>query len=161
MRYHAYGRRPRTVFRQILSRGHVIYFVRRGSDFSLSLGVYFPPIALVRVRGNASVHRDSAGGLFLSLEERGVGLESPSRAPGPRFVTETPDLEKNPTIAKIRASQPRAISELIFFRGELTVVVPREYLRSLAEFLARDKELAFTYLSDVTGVDRFPIEPRL
>jgi len=75
-------------------------------------------------------------------------------------VTETPDLEQNPIVARIRAWRPGAIAELISFRGELTVVVPREHLRPLAEFLAREADLAFTYLSDVTGVDRFPIEPR-
>ncbi len=75
-------------------------------------------------------------------------------------MTETPDLEKNPIIAKIRAGRPEAITDLILFRGEITVVVPREHLRSLAEFLYADPELKFTYLSDVTGVDRFPIEPR-
>ena len=75
-------------------------------------------------------------------------------------MTETPDLEQNPIVARIRAWRPEAIAELISFRGELTVVVPREHLRPLAEFLAREADLAFTYLSDVTGVDRFPIEPR-
>lgn len=75
-------------------------------------------------------------------------------------MTETPDLEENPGIAKIRAWRPEAIAELISFRGELTVVVPREHLRPLAEFLAGDSFFKFTYLSDVTGVDRFPIEPR-
>ena len=75
-------------------------------------------------------------------------------------MTETPDLEQNPVVARIRAWRPGAIAELISFRGELTVVVPREHLRPLAEFLAREADLAFTYLSDVTGVDRFPIEPR-
>ena len=75
-------------------------------------------------------------------------------------MTDTPDLEKNPAVAKIRAWHPEAISELIFFRGELTLVVRREHLRAVAEFLAGDSELAFTFLSDVTGVDRFPIEPR-
>ena len=81
----------------------------------------FKSTAVVRLRGNAPLHRDPAGGLFLSLEERGVGLEPPSRAPGPRFVTETPDLEQNPIIAKIRAWRPEAIAELISFRGELTL----------------------------------------
>jgi len=75
-------------------------------------------------------------------------------------VTDTPDLENNPTVAKIRAWHPEAISELIFFRGELTLVIRREFLRPVAELLAADSVLAFTYLSDVTGVDRFPIEPR-
>jgi NADH-quinone oxidoreductase subunit C len=75
-------------------------------------------------------------------------------------VTDTPDLEQSPTIARIRSWRPEAIDGVISFRGETTLLVPREHLRPLAEFLAGDAELAFTYLSDVTGVDRFPIEPR-
>jgi NADH-quinone oxidoreductase subunit C len=94
------------------------------------------------------------------VEERGVGLEPPSRAPGPDSVTETADLEQNPIIQKIRGWRPEAVASLISFRGELTVVTYREHLRPLAEFLLSDADLAFTYLSDVTGVDRFPIEPR-
>jgi NADH-quinone oxidoreductase subunit C len=75
-------------------------------------------------------------------------------------VTDTSDLELNPSVAKIRAWHPEAVADLISFRGELTVVVPRQFLLPLARFLATDKDLAFTYLSDVTAVDRFPIEPR-
>jgi NADH-quinone oxidoreductase subunit C len=75
-------------------------------------------------------------------------------------VTETPDLEQNPTIARIRSWQPAAINGLLSFRGELTLLVPPEHLLALAGFLAGDKDLAFTYLSDVTAVDRFPVEPR-
>ncbi len=75
-------------------------------------------------------------------------------------MTENPDLEKNPILAKIRAWHPEAIADLISFRGEITVVVPRQHLRPLAEFMYSDPDLKFTYLSDVTGMDRFPIEPR-
>jgi NADH-quinone oxidoreductase subunit C len=75
-------------------------------------------------------------------------------------VTDTPDLEQSPTIARIRSWRSAAIEGVITFRGELTLLVPREHLGPLAEFLAGDANLAFTYLSDVTGVDRFPIEPR-
>jgi NADH-quinone oxidoreductase subunit C len=124
------------------------------------MGFYFQIAAVVWLRGNAPLHRDPAGGLLLSLEERGVGLEPSSRAPGPHFVTEIPDLEQNPIIAKIRGWRPVAVAGLISFRGELTVVVYPEHLRPLAEFMISDPDLAFTYLSDVTGVDRFPIEPR-
>ena len=124
------------------------------------MGLYLPFVAVVWIRGNAPLHRDPASGLLLSLEERGVGLEPPSRAPGPDFVTEISDLEQNPIIAKIRAWRPEAVAGLIPFRGELTVVVYREHLRPLAEFMISDADLAFTFLSDVTGVDRFPIEPR-
>jgi NADH-quinone oxidoreductase subunit C len=75
-------------------------------------------------------------------------------------MTETTDQEQNRNVERIRAWRPAALADLITFRGESTVVVPREHLRPVAEFLAREPDLAFTFLSDVTGVDRFPIEPR-
>jgi NADH-quinone oxidoreductase subunit C len=75
-------------------------------------------------------------------------------------VTETTDLEQHPAIAKIRAWRPESVAGLIFFRGDVTVIIYAEHLRSLAEMLAKDPFLAYTYLSDVTAMDRFPIEPR-
>ena len=75
-------------------------------------------------------------------------------------MTETPDLEQNPIVRKLRAWDPRAVAETRSFRDELTIVVPREHLRRAAEFLSGDAELQFTFLSDITGVDRFSIEPR-
>jgi NADH-quinone oxidoreductase subunit C len=75
-------------------------------------------------------------------------------------VTESFDLEQNPIVVRIRAWRPEAIADLVVFRGELTVRLPREHLRPVCEFLVGETDLAFTYLSDVTCVDRFPIEPR-
>lgn len=75
-------------------------------------------------------------------------------------MTETSDLEQNPIIAKIRAWRSETIAGLVSFRGELTILVRPDHIRALAEFLKSDRELAFTFLSDVTGMDRFPIEPR-
>jgi NADH-quinone oxidoreductase subunit C len=75
-------------------------------------------------------------------------------------VTETSDLEQNPILAKIRNWRPAAVAGVDSFRGELTIGVYREHIRPLGEFMKSDPDLAFTYLSDVTGVDRFPIEPR-
>lgn len=75
-------------------------------------------------------------------------------------MTETADLEQNPIIAKIRGWRPEAVAGVTSFRGEITVGVYPEHVRALAEFLRSNTDLAFTYLSDVTGVDRFPIEPR-
>jgi NADH-quinone oxidoreductase subunit C len=75
-------------------------------------------------------------------------------------VTETPDLEQNPIIAKIRGWRSEAIAGLVSFRGELTVVVPREHIRALAEFMISDANLKFNFLSDLSAMDRFPIEPR-
>jgi NADH-quinone oxidoreductase subunit C len=75
-------------------------------------------------------------------------------------VTELADLEQNPAVAKIRAWRPEAVAGLISFRGDLTVVLYPEHLRGAAEMLATDEFLSFTFLSGVTALDRFPIEPR-
>jgi len=75
-------------------------------------------------------------------------------------VTETPDLEQNPIVRKLGAWDPQAVAEARAFRGELTIVVPRQYLRRAADFLRGEPDLQFTFLSDITGVDRFPMEPR-
>ena len=75
-------------------------------------------------------------------------------------MTDNPDLEQNPIVAKIRAWRPEAVAEVNSFRGELTVVIYREHVRPLCEFLLSQSDMAFTFLSDVTAVDRFPIEPR-
>jgi NADH-quinone oxidoreductase subunit C len=39
------------------------------------------------------------------------------------------------------------------FRGETTVIVPKEKLHALLQFLRDDKESAYDFLSDVTAVD--------
>ena len=94
------------------------------------------------------------------MEERRSGLEPPAGAPGPDFVTETADVGPNPIVSKLREWEPRAVAEVIAFRGETTIVVPREFLRRAAEYLANAPEFDFKLLSDITGVDRFPVEPR-
>jgi NADH-quinone oxidoreductase subunit C len=64
------------------------------------------------------------------------------------------------TVDKLRAWSPNSISEVIEFRGETTLVVPRNVLREVAERCRADKELQFNLLSDATCVDRYPLEPR-
>jgi NADH-quinone oxidoreductase subunit C len=66
--------------------------------------------------------------------------------------------EKSAVVRKLKEWDPQAVAEVIEFRGETTVVIPRERLRRAAEFLAA--HLGFTFLSDITAVDRFPLEPR-
>jgi NADH-quinone oxidoreductase subunit C len=61
---------------------------------------------------------------------------------------------------RLREWNPAAISEIVEFRGELTVTVGQEYLREVAEHLRTDPSLAFDFLSDICAVDRFPMEPR-
>ena len=61
---------------------------------------------------------------------------------------------------KLRAWSPNAISEVIEFRGETTIVVARNVLRDVAGRCRDDSDLQFNLLSDATCVDRFPLEPR-
>jgi NADH-quinone oxidoreductase subunit C len=73
---------------------------------------------------------------------------------------DTQEGEKHVVVRKLRAWDAAAVAEVVVFRGELTIVVPRQHLRRAAEFLRSDPELQFTFLSDIAGLDRFPIEPR-
>jgi NADH-quinone oxidoreductase subunit C len=66
----------------------------------------------------------------------------------------------HPVVARLNAWDAPAIAQAEIFRGELTITVTRENLRRVCDFLRSDAELQFTFLSDLTGVDRFPVEPR-
>lgn len=65
-----------------------------------------------------------------------------------------------PAVGKLRQWDTNAVAEVLEFRGETTIVVPREHIRRACEFLVAEPSLKFTYLSDITTVDRFPLEPR-
>jgi NADH-quinone oxidoreductase subunit C len=49
---------------------------------------------------------------------------------------------------------------VIEYRGDTTIVVPKELLRAAAEQCKQDPALLFNLLSDATCLDRYPIEPR-
>ena len=68
--------------------------------------------------------------------------------------------DENPVVQKLKDWDAQGVAEVLVFRGETTVVVPREHLRRVTEFLVSEAALRFTFLSDITTVDRFPIEPR-
>ena len=70
------------------------------------------------------------------------------------------DAPSNVIVERIGAWDSAVVSSAEEFRGELTITVARENLRRVCDFLRTDPELLFSFLSDVTGVDRFPIEPR-
>jgi NADH-quinone oxidoreductase subunit C len=76
-------------------------------------------------------------------------VEQRAVAPAKSVVAET-----------LRAWSPNAISEVIEFRGETTIVIARNVLREVAMRCRDDKELQFNLLSDATCLDRFPLEPR-
>lgn len=70
------------------------------------------------------------------------------------------ELSKNPAVQKLKDWDAQAVAEVIEFRGETTVVVPSSHLVRAAEYLATEPSLRFSFLSDITTVDRFPMEPR-
>ncbi len=73
---------------------------------------------------------------------------------------ESQDLANGIVVSKLRAWDAQAIADTIVFRNELTLVIARDRLRAVAEFLRDDAELRFNLLSDITATDGFPIEPR-
>jgi NADH-quinone oxidoreductase subunit C len=75
-------------------------------------------------------------------------------------VAETSKQNANVVAERLRSWNPNAISEVIEFRGETTILVPRDLLVDVARHCRDDKELQFNLLSDATCVDRFPLEPR-
>jgi NADH-quinone oxidoreductase subunit C len=75
-------------------------------------------------------------------------------------VTEKPDVSQNTTVLGLRAWNAQAVLDVCEFRGELTVVIDRANLRGAAEYLQKNSQLQFKHLSDLTCVDRFPMEPR-
>jgi NADH-quinone oxidoreductase subunit C len=75
-------------------------------------------------------------------------------------VTDSGGQTTNPVVAKLRSWSANAIEEVIEYRGDTTIVVPRKVLRSVAEQCRDTEELKFNLLTDATALDRYPLEPR-
>jgi NADH-quinone oxidoreductase subunit C len=75
-------------------------------------------------------------------------------------VTESSSKNANVVAEYLRSWNPKAVVEVIEFRGETTIVVPRELLRAAAERCREHAHLQYNFLTDATCVDRTPAEPR-
>ena len=73
---------------------------------------------------------------------------------------ESQEAAKHLAVQKLQDWDKQVVAEVIEFRGETTVVVPANQLLRAAEFLFSEPSLRFTFLEDLTAVDRFPLEPR-
>ena len=73
-------------------------------------------------------------------------------------MSESGGQNANVVAEQLRGWNAKAVSEVIEFHGETTIVVPRELLRAAAEYCRANMQ--FNYLSDATSLDRFPVEPR-
>lgn len=68
--------------------------------------------------------------------------------------------EQHEVVRRLRERDGEALAEVTQFRGELTLVLHRSAVRRVAEWLCDEAGMQFSFLTDVTGVDRFPVEPR-
>ncbi len=75
-------------------------------------------------------------------------------------MTDSTSQSANVVVEHLRAWNPKAVAEVIQFRDETTIVVPRELLRATAARCREDAALQFNLLTDATCVDRYPVEPR-
>jgi NADH-quinone oxidoreductase subunit C len=75
-------------------------------------------------------------------------------------VTETSNQNANVVAEQLRHWNAKAVAEVIEFRGETTIVVPREFLRGAAARCREQSALQYNFLTDATCVDRYPHEPR-
>ena len=75
-------------------------------------------------------------------------------------MTETSSQNANVVAELLRSWNPKAVAEVLEFRGETTIVVPRELLRATAEQCRQDAGLQYNLLTDATCLDRYPHEPR-
>ncbi len=75
-------------------------------------------------------------------------------------MSELANANARAVVDRLRAWNPEAISQVLEYRGETTIVVPHKLLRGAAKQCKEDPQLNFNLLSDATCVDRFPAEPR-
>jgi len=75
-------------------------------------------------------------------------------------VTESSSQSANVVAECLRSWNAKAVGEVTEFRGETTIVVPRELLRAAAEQCRANTKLQYNLLTDATCVDRYPVEPR-
>lgn len=75
-------------------------------------------------------------------------------------MTQLANRNASVVVEQLRAWNAQAIAQVVEYRGETTIVVPRELLRATALECRDNPSLQFNLLSDATCVDRFPVEPR-
>jgi NADH-quinone oxidoreductase subunit C len=64
------------------------------------------------------------------------------------------------SVEHLRAWDKSAVAEVVEYRGETTIVVPRELLRATAARCRDAASMQFNLLTDATCLDRHPYEPR-
>ena len=76
-------------------------------------------------------------------------------------MTQLANANASAVVEQLRAWNSQAITQVIEYRGETTIVVPHHLLLATAQQCKGNPALNFNLLSDATCVDPFPVEPRL
>lgn len=63
-------------------------------------------------------------------------------------------------VKKIETAVPEAIEEVADFRGERTIFVKKDQLKTVCQLLRDDEELQYNFLSDICADDLLPEFPR-
>jgi NADH-quinone oxidoreductase subunit C len=75
-------------------------------------------------------------------------------------ITDLEELKHHPAVASLVDWNREAITGVKFDRDEMTISVDRAHIREACVLLKEDANCPFNFLSDVTGVDWYPSEPR-
>jgi NADH-quinone oxidoreductase subunit C len=67
---------------------------------------------------------------------------------------------ENTILTKLKVKFPESVLQSSEFRGDRTIVIKREDIVSVCQFLRDDGELSFNFLSDLTAVDHLERKPR-
>jgi NADH-quinone oxidoreductase subunit C len=71
-----------------------------------------------------------------------------------------PALSDPAPLRRLREQFPDAVLDVVEFRGETTVRVPKEQVKAICAFLHDDPATQMNYLTDLTAVDEMPRQPR-
>jgi NADH-quinone oxidoreductase subunit C len=75
-------------------------------------------------------------------------------------ITDLEQLKNHPAVACLLDWNPVAVQGVKFDRDEMTIWVDRASIREACALLKDDPACPFNFLSDLTGVDWYPSEPR-
>jgi NADH-quinone oxidoreductase subunit C len=70
------------------------------------------------------------------------------------------DITNEKVLEKLKAKYSDAVVDANEFRGELTIIVPKEHIAEVCRFMKEDEELAFDLLADLCGIDMYTPEKR-
>ncbi|MCS6949957.1 MAG: NADH-quinone oxidoreductase subunit C [bacterium] len=68
--------------------------------------------------------------------------------------TTAEQMSERADVLRLRERFPQAIQEVYSFRGDTWVVIDRNYLVEVCQFLRDDPELSYRMLSDIVGIDQ-------